>query len=241
MNMTLQLVEPADCANRGPLINTIGWTITILSFAFLALRVYCKFSRKNGLWWDDHFLIASWLCTLTHVSIISSIIALGFGKHELHIDPRNRSTISFNGFVAGALAILASAWSKTSFALTLLRISGRDGWLRWLLWGIIVSMNVAMISNAISLFFSCQPAAKAWDRSLPGKCWDPQVSVVWGIAAGGYSGAMDFVLALLPWTIIMHLQMKPKEKIGVAVAMSMGILYVTALSHAMHPAWLTVR
>lgn len=33
------------------------------------------------------------------------------------------------------------------------------------------------------------------------------------------------MLALLPWTIIWNLQMKGKEKLGVAVAMSMGILY----------------
>lgn len=35
---------------------------------------------------------------------------------------------------------------------------------------------------------------------------------------------MDFILALLPWRIIWGLQMKKKEKVGVALAMSMGIL-----------------
>jgi len=35
---------------------------------------------------------------------------------------------------------------------------------------------------------------------------------------------MDFVLALLPWTIVWNLTMKKAEKIGVAVAMSMGVL-----------------
>lgn len=40
----------------------------------------------------------------------------------------------------------------------------------------------------------------------------------------GYSGVMDLVLAILPWNIIMSLQMKTKEKIGVALAMSMGVL-----------------
>jgi hypothetical protein len=39
-----------------------------------------------------------------------------------------------------------------------------------------------------------------------------------------YSGVMDIVLALLPWSIVWNLQMKKKEKIGVAVAMSMGVL-----------------
>jgi len=34
---------------------------------------------------------------------------------------------------------------------------------------------------------------------------------------------MDFVLAFLPWRIVWSLQMKKKEKFGVAVAMSLGV------------------
>ncbi len=40
-----------------------------------------------------------------------------------------------------------------------------------------------------------------------------------------YSGAMDIVLAILPWKIIWALTMNRKEKVGVMVAMSMGVLY----------------
>ena len=39
-----------------------------------------------------------------------------------------------------------------------------------------------------------------------------------------YSGAMDIVLALVPWRIIWSLTMNKREKFGVMVAMSMGIL-----------------
>jgi hypothetical protein len=35
---------------------------------------------------------------------------------------------------------------------------------------------------------------------------------------------MDFILAFLPWKIVWGLQMKKKEKFGVALAMSMGVL-----------------
>jgi hypothetical protein len=37
---------------------------------------------------------------------------------------------------------------------------------------------------------------------------------------------MDISLALLPWKLIWGLQMKKQEKIGVAFAMSCGLLYV---------------
>lgn len=45
-----------------------------------------------------------------------------------------------------------------------------------------------------------------------------------------YSGAMDLILALFPWTIVMKLRMTRSEKLGVAFAMSMGVLWV-ALFH----------
>ena len=33
---------------------------------------------------------------------------------------------------------------------------------------------------------------------------------------------MDFVLAILPWTVIWKVALRSKERIGVVVAMSMG-------------------
>lgn len=40
----------------------------------------------------------------------------------------------------------------------------------------------------------------------------------------GYSALCDFSLALLPWKIVWNLQMKRLEKIGVGVAMSLGMV-----------------
>lgn len=52
-----------------------------------------------------------------------------------------------------------------------------------------------------------------------------------------YSGAQDFVLALLPWVVIMKLQMRKKEKVAVALAMSLGVLsVVTGLILPWNPA-----
>jgi len=35
---------------------------------------------------------------------------------------------------------------------------------------------------------------------------------------------MDLIFAIIPWKIIMRMHMDPKEKVGVALAMSMGVL-----------------
>jgi hypothetical protein len=113
-------------------------------------------------------------------------------------------------------------WSKTSFALTLLRIT--EGKMKYLIWFIIASMNLLMGTNALITWIQCYPVSKTWNRDEPGTCWDYRVNIVYGVVAGSYSGLMDIALALLPWTVVWKLQMKRKEKIGVAVAMSMGVL-----------------
>jgi len=58
---------------------------------------------------------------------------------------------------------------------------------------------------------------------IPGACV-PDMTDTLCAPCLAYSGLMDIVLALLPWSVVWNLQMRKKEKIGVAVAMSMGVL-----------------
>ncbi len=37
---------------------------------------------------------------------------------------------------------------------------------------------------------------------------------------------MDFALALVPWVLMWNIQMDRREKLGVSVAMSLGVLQV---------------
>jgi hypothetical protein len=39
---------------------------------------------------------------------------------------------------------------------------------------------------------------------------------------------MDIILAILPWRIVWNLTMNKKEKVGVLLAMSMGVLYAAS-------------
>jgi len=123
------------------------------------------------------------------------------------------------GIVAGDFAIFAAIYSKTSFAITLLRIS--EGRTRILLWFIIISVNIALGGSALIPWIQCRPVEKNWNVIVPGKCWNLKIFSYYGMAGSAYSGAMDILLAFIPWKMFWNLQMK--EKIGVATAMSMGV------------------
>ena len=68
----------------------------------------------------------------------------------------------------------------------------------------------------------CTPFEKVYRSNVPGTCWDKNKLGKFQLFAAYYSAILDFVLAFIPWQILKDLTMKRREKVGVAVAMSLG-------------------
>ncbi|KAK0712393.1 hypothetical protein B0T26DRAFT_648687 [Lasiosphaeria miniovina] len=192
------------------------WSLVALSTLFLALRIYCKIWRLRKLWWDD------WVCFVIDGAMSQRAVDLGFGRYPCDIDPRNFPLIGLEGQNIGAtFGMFAVVWSKTSFAITLLRLT--EGKTKAFIWCIIVSMNIIFFLEALFVWVQCTPISKTWLPSTPGTCWGSHPVNVYGVFAGCFSGVCDIILALLPWRLVWSLQMQKKEKIGVGIAMSMGV------------------
>ncbi|KAK1993436.1 hypothetical protein LX36DRAFT_643051 [Colletotrichum falcatum] len=199
------------------------WSLVGTSAIVLFLRIYCKIWRGRGLWWDDYLLIVAWASLAISVSINSYIVSLGFGRHLSTIGDQNRRTINLFTILVATFGILATTLSKTSFALTLYRLILNE-WMKYLLVFIIVTNNVTLNLIWMFGFAKCTPLAKVWDPSVPGKCWDKTRLVKYQIFATYYSAILDFVLAFLPWPILMGATLRRRERLGVAVAMSLGAI-----------------
>ncbi|KAL1608877.1 hypothetical protein SLS59_002068 [Nothophoma quercina] len=224
--------------DNGPVIVGITWWLTFLCGGFLGLRIYAKLSRRQGLWWDDWILISSWVSTSADMQrpctdrvqillLIEAILTqmgqlLGFGKRTVDIDPNNVLTIALYTSIGASISCFASTFSKISFGVTLLRLTA--GKIRWTVWFCVVTLFLFMLPSAFITWIQCTPTAKAWDPTIEGHCWDAVITVNYGVFNAAWCAAADFYLALVPWTLIWGLQMRTREKIGVGVAMSMGIL-----------------
>ncbi|KAM7194410.1 96ca82bc-67f3-4b3a-ab36-ffe7d8f40fbe [Naviculisporaceae sp. PSN 640] len=217
----------------GPLLNGVFWTLTILALVFLLLRLHVKLSRASvTLWRDDHLLILSWIALLISAATTSACVALDYGKHLYDMDPANLPLMPFIAVFAGFFSVLAAAWSKTSFALTLLRLAassescnGKRNYMKYLIWFIIVTVNLILGVAMLTMWVKCWPIAKIWDGSITeGRCINPGDIIIYYQFTAGWSGTMDIVLALCPWVMLWKLTMTRREKIGVAVAMSMGVV-----------------
>lgn len=179
--------------DRGPLVDIVIWLVTLLSTTFMALRLYCKFSRKTALWWDDHFLLASWVsyipqgtpdphwkrhtsrsiafllllstpnelfltmnvkaCLVGSNVIISINVIYGFGRPTNGIPPSNLPTLSLLGLISATLSTFGLIWSKTSFAITLLRVF-ESRW-RWAICFVMITSNLFFGASAAVGWLQC--------------------------------------------------------------------------------------
>lgn len=113
-------------------------------------------------------------------------VDLGYGKHTWQIPRENLNDMYLIGQVAVTLAICSQAWSKTSFAITLLLIGdGIHGRTRIFLWFAVVSMNLLFGMSAMFFWVDCAPLEKAWRPYIRGTCWSPNVIVTYGIFVSG--------------------------------------------------------
>ncbi|KAF2679290.1 hypothetical protein K458DRAFT_314560 [Lentithecium fluviatile CBS 122367] len=214
---------------RAPMILASLWVMSGVAFLFMGLRFFCKghFGKRFG--WDDYILTVSWVLSVMYAAFLTVAARYGVGHHLLEIPPPYIYWMLFWLDHGLTCTILSVSLSKTSFAITLLRFAPRP-WQRYMIWFVIISLNIIMTLVVILQYAQCDPIQKRWDATLAGKCYDHHIIIDYSMFAGAYSAFWDFALALLPWFIIWKLQMNKKEKLGVAIAMSLGVLAgVTAI------------
>jgi len=111
------------------------------------------------------------------------MVPLGLGMHLHDVDPANLTKIGLLSNIASTFSMLAAVLSKTSFAVTLLRIT--NGYTKMFVWFAIVIMNIGMGLAALFVWVKCNPVRKTWDFSVPGTCLDTHTMMVYSVFAAG--------------------------------------------------------
>ena len=136
--------------------------------------------------------------------------------------------------LAGSFSIIAAAWSKTSFAFTLLRIaSGR--WMPWFIWFVIISMNLALGGGVLVTWIQCWPVEKTWRTSaVEGTCWPKSIHINYNIFAASYSGLFKMFVDVLDPAAV--------DGMPVLVAATAGTArHQLVLDHALRPLFSYLR
>ncbi|PLB36855.1 uncharacterized protein BDW47DRAFT_132474 [Aspergillus candidus] len=230
---------------KGLTVLAVMWVLVSLSFVVILLRVYCKRCISRACGWDDVMACAALVSTpnplcqagridhyaaqVLHIvsgAIYTRTVTMGVaGRHLDDLKDQSRTNEAMVLFGIGqSIGVVCLSLSKTSFAISLIRISPCRV-MKGFLWFLIVTMNFVMLGSASIYMIQCQPPAALWDTSLrrTGTCWPQTLVTILTTTSHAYSGLVDLILALVPWPWIWKLRMKKREKFGIGISMSLGI------------------
>ena len=60
--MSSEAVPVDGDRNRAGELDAISWTWLSISTIFVGLRIYSRVKLTRNLWWDDWFIVISWVC-----------------------------------------------------------------------------------------------------------------------------------------------------------------------------------
>ncbi|RBQ70617.1 hypothetical protein FVER14953_03741 [Fusarium verticillioides] len=225
-NMAAATPSPEYLAEtRGPMIRTVTWLSVIFPILFVGLRVYTRLFVRKVFGLDDWVIVISLVLLICYGAIIEAAVQKGLGRHVewvLTFAPQDAVPVALLGQVSQPFVVMSCALGKTSFSISLMRLAAQR-FIHRFLWFIVVTMLTLHILISIIVFVHCEDPRTTWNPAIVSKCWHPNsyLGVLYFI--GAYSAVTDFILALLPWAMLWNLNMKNKEKFGVAFAMSLGV------------------
>ncbi|KAI9737354.1 MAG: hypothetical protein M1834_009508 [Cirrosporium novae-zelandiae] len=205
----------------GPTVIAVMTVETAVTLFFLGLRLYTRVKFVNGLGWDDHILIISWINLALYSALCVTAATHGMGRHAYDLTISQQARSNKFEIIGQTFCILGIWTSKSALCAFLLRIVVRK-WQTITLWFIIVTLGILSFLVALFDFIQCSPVAAVWNPTIPHTCWMSITNI--SIGFGAYAVCIDFFLAAFPWHILWKLNMKRKEKLTIGFSLSLGAI-----------------
>ncbi|PSR82218.1 hypothetical protein BD289DRAFT_484015 [Coniella lustricola] len=194
------------------------WTLFLGASVFLALRLWCKITRRHGLWYDDYILIAAYLTLMITDILITIEYATGYSLGSW--DDRMHILID----ISSIGTVIGQAVSKSAFGITLLRMIDKK-WQAVFIVFCIISMDGIALSKCIFEWARLcgDDDYQQWYRPK-GWCLYKSFSTEWKEIGNIYNIIMDFIFAMFPWLLTWRLKLQRDEKIALCITLSLGII-----------------
>lgn len=162
------------------------------------------------------------------VYTVFGIMAVGYGlgKHTDMVEPEHRPTAIMFRWLASIIYIFISVLTKWIVGLFLLHICPGKRWRQITIWVIMVSVSVFTGIYIVLDIISCQPIRFEWTRHAenpePGTCHAPKFATISTYLAAGLNIIADWILPILPATLVWKAQLDRRVKISVIVLLCLG-------------------
>ncbi|GFF23654.1 hypothetical protein IFM61606_08897 [Aspergillus udagawae] len=207
--------------DKGPKAIAVMWAMTILSFIFVPLRLYTRTFIIKALGMDDHVYNLAWVFLLLYTVFLTISNQHGFGHPIKTLSLDEAVQAIYLEMIGQTFAVLGMAIAKLSVGIFLLRLVVKT-WHRVSIWVSMVSLSIVSVLTAIMFWTQRLPSKSIYDPRVPGRT---VVNIVpFSVLLGSWCAAVDFYFAILPWIFIWNLNMKQKEKLIIAISLSLGFI-----------------
>ncbi|KAF2771064.1 hypothetical protein EJ03DRAFT_44847 [Teratosphaeria nubilosa] len=203
--------------------------ITLVIIAVLG-RFYSRIVVKKWYGADDTMCALALLCTIgMTVVVILANEKFGWNRHEWDVSASMVAGANKIAFVAKLMFSLAATFTRLSLIIFYFRLIKDSSmpWFRWVLhasWLWTVAVCIIFVCETIWL---CVPTQAYWELLPKGpyRCLNEGTVM---LAGGIINCVSDLLTTVLPIPIIAKLQMPLKQKIGVGVLLSLGLIVTIA-------------
>jgi len=206
----------------------VGFFVALSTITIL-LRSYCRVIvvKKFGL--DDWSAVVSWILFIFYCTFALSACHHGTGQHAWELPPVEIPVGLKWWWACEPVYVLSNMALRLSIGVQLLRIAVSRTH-KLIIWITVVIFQVCSLAFFLLFVMQCLPSKYFWERYTggTGTCINPEITVNATYAYSAVSCATDWILGLLPISLVWHLQMTPRTKLMVAAILAMGAVASTA-------------
>ncbi|KAK5162881.1 uncharacterized protein LTR77_011138 [Saxophila tyrrhenica] len=229
--------SPGDIPNKaddeGPRMLAVLWTLSTVSTAIVAIRLWTKQKKAHRLYLDDMLMCLALVLGLLHATLMTVSIQHGEGRHFLYLSEQEQHQAIKYGMIGMAWGNLSPMAGRIAFCVTMLFLTRTDG--RVPSWPILVFIACQLVFNIAAVIFflsQCGSHLSALIESnydeLALYCLDPRYQTDFGYFVGAFNCLTDAFLTVLPATLISHTRLSFRKKIGLALLLCLSILALAA-------------
>lgn len=174
--------------------------------------------------WSCPFHLRVSLQAICSSNLLTVLLVLdyGLGKHfwNVPIQPDLYPNWLLRNVLAATILSFSTALAKGSILLFYLRIFTTRG-MQWAVWSVFTYTMCYSLIGACMTMFACSPIDGSWnfEASLTAKCINLPY---WYFASAGLNISCDIATLILPLPKLRSLQLPRKQKVGVAVVLTIG-------------------
>ncbi|GFF25117.1 probable cation-transporting ATPase 1 [Aspergillus udagawae] len=208
-------------------------TIVFLGLSFIAvcLRCFVRLRLVKAFGWDDTIMVAAMALNILFALCGITGSLYGMGRKLDHVERKHFSTALFWWWLGQTSYVVTVVVAKISIAVALLRLTVTKIH-AILLWTVIGVTIVVGLVFWFVLTLQCKPVSYFWNRMSPGAegtCLSTDTIINIAYLYSVTATLCDFVLGLLPISLVWKLQMTRKTKIALAGILSMGCIASSAV------------